>query len=323
MDELLQELSVRGVTVTPHLDQQPVAAHRVAGIRKQHLQQSQLQLGEPDRIAIANAHGVLVDVESNTASRQRSRVLHAGTAQQRLDACQQGSGTEGLREVVIRTQLEGPDEIFLLPAHGEHDDGYARVAADRLAHLKSARPGHVDVEDDEVRGFRLERAQCGRTVAGFHDEIPCLSECESDQVAKVAIVVGDQHLHALLSEGREMANRVRPCSVRMSVIVPACRSIMDFTIHRPRPRPPGSGSSSAPRCKRAKIASVSPGSGPGPSSSTQATTWPGCDSAPMRTVVSSGANLLAFARRLTNTCVRRGLSPSIGGKSSGSSTSSF
>ena len=38
----------------------------------------------------------------------------------------------------------------------------------------------------------------------------------------------------------------------------------------------------------------------------------------MRTTLSSGANLLAFASRLTNTCVSRGPSPSTFGRSSGS-----
>ena len=40
-------------------------------------------------------------------------------------------------------------------------------------------------------------------------------------------------------------------------------------------------------------------------------------SAPTRTTLSSGANLLALASRLTNTCVRRGPSPSTRGRSSG------
>src|SRR6185437_8727026 len=144
-----------------------------------------------------------------------------------------------------------------------------------------------------------EHLQRSRPVTGLQDEVARLREREADQLPQVAIVVCGQNLHVAVSVGNVISIRVLPRSVRVSTIVPAWRSMMDLTIHRPRPNPPGSGSSSAPRRKRAKMASVSEAAGPGPSSSTQVTTLASSVRAPMRTVLPSGANLLAFASRLT------------------------
>ena len=53
-----------------------------------------------------------------------------------------------------------------------------------------------------------------------------------------------------------------PADVRRAAIEPLCRSMIDFTIHRPSPSPPGSGSSPTQREKRSKIEVIADEIGP-------------------------------------------------------------
>jgi hypothetical protein len=69
MHQLLQELPVSRVAVTPDLDQEAVGADGMAGIGQQHLQQSQFELREPHRIGGSDLDGVLLDIQGNTAGR--------------------------------------------------------------------------------------------------------------------------------------------------------------------------------------------------------------------------------------------------------------
>ncbi len=96
---------------------------------------------------------------------------------------------------------------------------------------------------------------------------------------------------------------------------------MEREIHNPSPSPPGSGSCVPPRLKRSKMLSASPSGRPGPASSTHALICLPSLRAPTRTAVPSGANLLALAMRLTNTCVSRMASP-CNSTPAGTSTSS-
>src|SRR6185437_5797899 len=217
----------------------------------------------------------------------------------------------GLREIVVGSQLEGTYEIFLLATYRQHHDGYARIATDRLADLKAARPRHVDVEDDEIRRFVRYGLQCAGSVSGLDDEISCLRQREADEVAQITIVICHQNLHAVTSTGRLTVNRVRPLPVRSTATAPPWRSTIERTIQSPSPRPPASGSSPAPRRNGAKMSSVAAGPGPGPSSSTHASRLPFSSPAPILTMLPSGAYLLALASRLTNTWARRCLSPSM------------
>src|SRR4029077_11338528 len=228
---------------------------------------------------------------------------------------------EGLGEVVVGAETERAHQDLLLPAHGQHHDRHARARTDRFAHLEPGEPRHVDVEHHEVRGFLGEQPHGAGTIARLDHEVSRLAEREGDELAQLGIVVRDQHLHAASSAGRVRLKRVRPAAVRSKTTRPPWRSMIDFTSQSPSPRPTGSGSV-PPRRKRAKSCASSTATGPAPSSSTHACTCPACASAPMRTTLSSGANLLALASRLTNTCVRRVLSPLTDGNSSGRLTSS-
>jgi len=158
MHQLLEQLTVTAAAVTPYLHQQPLRAHRMAGIRQQHLQQTQLELGEPHRFALADAHGVLVEIEADTARRHGSRVLHAGAPQQCTDSGEQGSRAERLGEVVVRSEAERAHQVLLLPAHRQHHDRHPRACTDRFAHLEARERRHIDVEHDQIRRFRGEQA---------------------------------------------------------------------------------------------------------------------------------------------------------------------
>ena len=163
---------------------------------------------------------MLVRVERDLAHREWRCAFDAGAAQQRLDAGEEGARTEGLVEVVVGAELQRPHQILLFAAYGEHHDGNARFDADRLTDLKAARARHIDIEHDEVRRLLFEGAYRRRAVGCAHDEVARLRQCEGDEAEQIAIVVGDQDLHAATSAGRVMVKRVRFSGVRSAAIVP-------------------------------------------------------------------------------------------------------
>ena len=56
--------------------------------------------------------------------------------------------------------------------------------------------------------------------ARLDHQVPCLGEGERDQLTQVRIIVGDQHLHAVVSAGSVSVKRVRAAAVRSKATRP-------------------------------------------------------------------------------------------------------
>ena len=220
MHQLLEQLPITRTSMPPDLHQQAIGVHGAAGLRQQHLQQPQLELGERDRRVVGDAHRVVLDVQRHAAGGQRRLgTFRCGPSQQRLDARQQRLGAEGLGQVVIGAQVQRFHEVLLFAARRQHHHGHITARADGRADFEARGAGHVDVEDHEIRRLGVERSQRTRPIAGLDDEISRLRQRIGHETQQVEIVVGDQDFQAP-STGSVMVNRVRFSAVRDAVSVP-------------------------------------------------------------------------------------------------------
>jgi hypothetical protein len=87
-----------------------------------------------------------------------------GAAQHRLDAGDELSGRERLRDVVVGTQLEPRYPIRLLVARGQDDYRQARVLPDRTAEVEPVGVRQLQVENCEPDLLPLEREQAVDTT---------------------------------------------------------------------------------------------------------------------------------------------------------------
>src|SRR3954447_10334393 len=74
----------------------------------------------------------------------------------RLDARCELTRREGLRDVVVCTELEARHAVGLLVARGEHHDRHFRLRPHLPAHLEAVDAGEPDVEHDETDGMAAE-----------------------------------------------------------------------------------------------------------------------------------------------------------------------
>ena len=156
-------------------------------------------------------------------------------------------------------------------------------------------------------------------VRGLDHGVARVRQREGDERQQVRVVVDDEELHAAAAAiGSVTVKRVVPAAVRPARTSPPWRSTIDLTIQRPRPRPRGSGSliRGAVEALEDRRALEFRRAGTGVLDPELDRRRP---AAPRRSLISlsSGPYLLAFASRLVTTCVSRGASPVICGRSAG------
>ncbi len=109
-------------------------------------------------------------------------------------ACDELSGREGLRHVVVGAELEAEHPIDLAGARGQHEDRKVgiRSAAHPAADLHAVdRAGQPDVEHGEHRLLVADRVQPTLTVLRLDDPKPRIVEVEIEQIGDVGIVLDD------------------------------------------------------------------------------------------------------------------------------------
>ena len=103
-------------------------------------------------------------------------------------------GLEGLRDVVVRAQLEPEPLVDQVVLGREHDDGEGYVSvADGGAHLEAAVPLHHHIKDDQVHPGP------GVEVQGLHavfrlDDLEALPpHADGNHLADAGVVVDDEY----------------------------------------------------------------------------------------------------------------------------------
>src|SRR6185503_12935031 len=112
------------------------------------------------------------------------------------DARHQLSRAEGLREVVVRSQIEAHDAVRLGRLGGQHDDRdprRARVGPQLPAHLQSVLSRHHHVEDDGLRGIHPGDLEARLRLRRPDDVEAGLLEVVPDEFDEVAFIVDNKH----------------------------------------------------------------------------------------------------------------------------------
>ena len=92
------------------------------------------------------------------------------SAEERLDARDQLPPAEGLRDVVVRAQVETQDDVLLLALGGQHQDRHLQaVLADGPADLITVHPGQHDVEQDQAGVARQRQVEAVLAMLGGQD----------------------------------------------------------------------------------------------------------------------------------------------------------
>src|SRR6266480_2452427 len=125
-------------------------------------------------------------------SRSPSRRL--GPFQHLLDRLHQRMRTEGFRQVVLRTRLHRRS-ASLLVLGGHDDDGDAGGHTARLESLEQIRardPGHVQIQQDEVRAVARDQLQGSSAVGGFIDGEAFIVKYQAHGLAHRGVVIDDE-----------------------------------------------------------------------------------------------------------------------------------
>ena len=104
---------------------------------------------------------------------------------------------EGLRHVVVGTQLEAADLVHLLVAGEQNHDRHVGEVADALAELEAVDVRQADVEQYEVGSVALDELHAHLPGGGRNDLRlgPAQPEGQADDLRDVSFVIDDQYTH--------------------------------------------------------------------------------------------------------------------------------
>ena len=99
-----------------------------------------------------------IDLQAAGFEHLRGRSLSTDDAEPGTDACDEFGQPEGLGHVVVGTGVETDDDVHLLGACGEHDDGQLRGSRPSPpAHVEPVDVGQREVEQQQLRSIALDR----------------------------------------------------------------------------------------------------------------------------------------------------------------------
>ena len=152
-----------GITRSPHLGEQLVAAEQLARVAEQHLEQVPLGRGQPDilgsrgRVTGRDRHlpgdplGGQVDDQVTELHPRHVLGRGPGPAGYRAHPRQQLFDPERLGDVIIGARVQRLDLVAAAVAAGQHDDRGLGPAAQPLDHLDTVQIGQTQVEDHQIR----------------------------------------------------------------------------------------------------------------------------------------------------------------------------
>jgi hypothetical protein len=129
----------------------------------------------------------------------------------RLDAGEHDAEVERLRDVVVRAELQGLDDVLARVARGRHDHGQVGrrpALAHPLQDLDAGEPGHHHVEQDEVVAAARHQLERHPSVVGGVDGEAAPAESPREHVAVELVVVDHQQPHGRRALGRRRLTRV-------------------------------------------------------------------------------------------------------------------
>jgi hypothetical protein len=97
-----------------------------------------------------------------------------------------------LVKVVIRTQVEAADLIRILSTGRQDNDRHSGELPHLLRHSETIHARHHHIQEDKIRGVRLDLLQCRLSIAHPDHLIALELEVAGDQPQDLGIVVGGQ-----------------------------------------------------------------------------------------------------------------------------------
>jgi hypothetical protein len=134
-----------------------------------------------------------------------------------LDARDELTRIERLRQVVVRADLEPDDLVDVLVARREHQDRDVGALADAAADLDPVHVRQVQVEHDQGRHLGGDRVERPRAGADRADAVAGVLEVERDERGDRLLVLDDEHGLRLTAHGTTLAGlsaEVAPKSMR-------------------------------------------------------------------------------------------------------------
>ena len=193
--QLAQRLAISAFDA-PNMINDRLARQNLTRVQEQQVEQAAFQGREHDGRAVAAPNLAPAAVEGEVAHlTHRRRQRFAGAAQDGQRPRHQLTGTERLGHVIIRAQVKAANDVILVVAHGQHDDGRRGLGADTLANRETVHFGQVDIQDDQVRLLCLPAAQRGLPVEGAKNLEAGAAQGKSDEVSKHAVIINDKRLH--------------------------------------------------------------------------------------------------------------------------------
>ena len=113
--------------------------------------------------------------------------------QHRLHAQDQLARTEGFDDVVIGTQREARDPVFLRRARRDHDHGDVGECLQVLDELFAPDVGEHQVEDDEEGELLRRGGERILSARSRHDPVPCLLEVDRHDPRDLPVILDDEH----------------------------------------------------------------------------------------------------------------------------------
>ncbi len=138
-----------------------VSRQHATGALRQHHQQLELMAGQVARLTVEPGN-TSTDVDLQPAETQNfvARRLRRGTAQQRLDACQQLARLERFGQVVVGTELQTDDSVQRLAARCQHQQGHAAgalIGAQLAAQVETIAIGQHQIEQHGIERCGSQR----------------------------------------------------------------------------------------------------------------------------------------------------------------------
>ena len=187
------------VAVAPHLGEQPLAAHDLAGVRDEVVEQPELAVGEIGR-AVGDPRLAAGQIElDQTGAKRRRRRGDAVAPQVHADARDQLVERERLRQVVVRAELEAAQLRRQVGPRGQDQHRQlGPLRAQVVQQMQAVELRQQQIEDDELVRLGEGARKPDGSVLGAVDHKALGLESKSQEVENPGLVLDDQNAHRSL-----------------------------------------------------------------------------------------------------------------------------
>ena len=188
--------------VAPDCVEQRLARIYAVGIAHQKLHEVEFLRRQIDRHVLAKraaAAAVKRDVPADERLLRRLFFCRTGPAQKRPDTRLEFENVERLCEIVVRAVLKAQQLVHILGFGGQHDNGNLRKLPDFRAGLQTVKPGHHQIEHDQIRRFARRQLHGLHAVAAGHDLVAVVFQIEFNALDEQLFIIYNQNFHSLSS----------------------------------------------------------------------------------------------------------------------------